>query len=272
MRKLLVLILVLSMAPAAPAEIAVQAGPNDANTLGNPGEQITINLLTAEGKQSVAIDLNDISQSSTVRIGYNAQEPIKSFTLELAPDGSMVIDVSRDSNSSQIVSSAEVVSIADSGDYVTLDASCTVPNVVGMPLEEAEANLIAAGFLPGVETGVFSDTVDINQVTAQSPAGGTITTCGSAVNLSYVCRRVTCGTCKGDVNGDCKVTIADVTALVCLLNKAGVPYSIRNTSCLYNPCADMNGDGSIKTNDLSALVVNLNGFGAPYRHTCTCCQ
>ncbi|MGA2071834.1 MAG: hypothetical protein ABSG97_10875, partial [Sedimentisphaerales bacterium] len=73
MKKFLVLALVLSMALAASAEIVFQAGPNDANTLDNPGEQITINLLTAEGKQSVAIDLNDISQSSTVRIGYNAQ-------------------------------------------------------------------------------------------------------------------------------------------------------------------------------------------------------
>ncbi|MGD1043391.1 MAG: PASTA domain-containing protein [Sedimentisphaerales bacterium] len=271
MRKLLVLILVLAMAPVASAEIAVQAGPNDANTLGNPGGQITINLLTAEGKQSVAIDLNDISQSSTVRIGYNAQEPIKSFTLELTPDGRLVIDVSRDSNSSQIASSPEVVSVAGSGDYVTLDVSCTVPVVVGMTKTDAEAAL-PPGFVIGTETGVCSDTIPIGTIVGQDPAGGSSVACGSPINLTYVCHRCTCATCLGDLNGDCKITITDVTALVLLLNSAGAPYSIPSTSCLYNPCGDLNGDGKIKTNDLSALVMWLNGYGPPYRRTCPCCQ
>jgi hypothetical protein len=256
------------MATAAFAEIAVQAGPNDSNTLGNPGEQITINLLTAEGKQSVAIDLNDIHQSSTVRIGYNAQEPIKSFTLELAPDGSMIIDVSRDSNSSQIASSAEVVSVAGSGDYVTLDVSCTVPTLVGLTKAQAEAAIVDANFTVGAETGVCSDSIPINQVTVQSPAAGTQVACGSPVTLLYVCHRCTCATCLGDLNGDNMVKTNDLTALVILLNTAGVPYNVLSSNCLYNPCGDLNGDVKIKLGDLSALIVKLNGYGVPYNHSC----
>jgi beta-lactam-binding protein with PASTA domain len=145
---------------------------------------------------------------------------------------------------------------------------CTVPSIIGLQKAAAEAAITAAGFTVGTETGVFSDTTPVGQVTAQSPAGGSSATCGSAVTLSYVCRRVTCATCLGDVTGDNKIKTNDLTALTILLNTAGAPYSIPNTSCLYSPCGDLNGDGKNKTNDLTALTIKLNGYGAPYNHTC----
>jgi hypothetical protein len=143
-----------------------------------------------------------------------------------------------------------------------------VPSIIGLQKAAAEAAITAAGFTVGTETGVFSDTTPVGQVTAQSPAGGSSATCGSAVTLSYVCRRVTCATCLGDVTGDNKIKTNDLTALTILLNTAGAPYSIPNTSCLYSPCGDLNGDGKNKTNDLTALTIKLNGYGAPYNHTC----
>jgi len=145
---------------------------------------------------------------------------------------------------------------------------CTVPCIIGLTKAQAEAAITAAGFTIGTETGVSSDATPVNQVTAQSPTCNTQQTCGSAVTLSYVCHRVTCATCLGDVTGDNKIKVNDLTALTILLNTAGSPYSVVPASCLYNPCADLTGDSKIKVNDLTALTIKLNGYGSPYNHTC----
>lgn len=54
----------------------------------------------------------------------------------------------------------------------------------------------------------------------------------------------------GDVNGDKKVNVADVTALVNMLKSGNV---------VYNEVADVDGDGSITNIDVKALVYNILG-------------
>ena len=54
----------------------------------------------------------------------------------------------------------------------------------------------------------------------------------------------------GDVNGDMKVNVADVTALVNMLKSGNV---------VYNEVADVDGDGSITNIDVKALVYNILG-------------
>ena len=146
----------------------------------------------------------------------------------------------------------------------------TVPNLVTPPMTKAaaEAAILAAHFTVGVETGVASDTIPINQVTSQVQTAGTQLPCGTAIDFSYVCHRVTCATCLGDLDGNSSRRSNDVTALVNLLNAYGSPYRIPTTSCLFNPCADMDGNSSIRSNDLTALVNLLNAAGSPYRVPC----
>jgi beta-lactam-binding protein with PASTA domain len=58
-----------------------------------------------------------------------------------------------------------------------------VPDVVGRPLAEAEAALISAGLVVGKVTEAQHDTIPFGRVISQSPAAGTNTTSGSAVDL-----------------------------------------------------------------------------------------
>jgi len=59
----------------------------------------------------------------------------------------------------------------------------TVPNVVNTPVTSARAAITAAGFVVGVETTKYDDTVPAGWVMAQSPAGGTQSAAGAPVDL-----------------------------------------------------------------------------------------
>jgi hypothetical protein len=137
----------------------------------------------------------------------------------------------------------------------------TVPNLVTPPMTkaQAEAAIVAAHFTVGTETGVFSDTIPVGQVTSQVQTAGTQLPCGTAIAFSYVCRRITCGTCRGDVDGDNWNRTGDITALVVLID--GLPSNrIKNTDCRYVPCADLNADSWIRSGDLTDLVIRIDGL------------
>jgi parallel beta-helix repeat protein len=77
-----------------------------------------------------------------------------------------------------------------------------------------------------------------------------------------------CQTCKGDLNGDGWIMLADMYMLSGILTAAGEPYQIPNTSPLYKDCGDMNGDRWIMLADLSILTAMLNAAGPPYQIQC----
>jgi hypothetical protein len=151
---------------------------------------------------------------------------------------------------------------------------CTVPDLLNpaQTKAQAEAAIVAAGYVVGTETGVFSDVIPVGQVTAQSPAAGSTPDCGTAVTLSYVCRTVTCKgpRCTGDVDGDGWVRSTDITALVTLIGSYPSPtYRMRNTDCRYDACADVDGDTWVRSTDITALVTQLGTYPSPsYRCHC----
>jgi hypothetical protein len=59
-------------------------------------------------------------------------------------------------------------------------AMCTVPNVVGMKAADANAAIIAAGFVVGTKTTAYSETVEYLKIISQNPVPG-VQPCGSAV-------------------------------------------------------------------------------------------
>ncbi|WP_007516349.1 serine/threonine-protein kinase [Pseudofrankia saprophytica] len=69
-----------------------------------------------------------------------------------------------------------------------ISASCvSVPNVVGQPADAANASLQRAGF--GVTYGgEWNCPYGYNNVTGQSPSGGTVVPKGSYVSISYTCK------------------------------------------------------------------------------------
>lgn len=73
----------------------------------------------------------------------------------------------------------------------------TVPNVVGQPQANAEADITASGFAVGTVGGQYSATVPFGIVIGQDPAAGTIATVGSPVNLV-----VSLGPPPGNVDSD----------------------------------------------------------------------
>lgn len=149
---------------------------------------------------------------------------------------------------------------------------CTVPNIVGMTKAQAEAAIDANGFTLGTETGTFSDTTPINQVTAQTVTAGTEPGCGTAVGFSYVCRTVKCLSprCVGDVGGDNWVRNSDIGQLVTLVSSYPSPtYRKNNLTCEYHPCADINADTWVRSSDIGLLVTKVSGFPSPtYRCAC----
>ena len=77
-----------------------------------------------------------------------------------------------------------------------------------------------------------------------------------------------CITCRGDLNGDCWITLADMYMLIGMMNAAGPPYQIPPTSPAFNPCADLNGDSWITLADMYMLIGWLNAAGPPYQIPC----
>lgn len=81
--------------------------------------------------------------------------------------------------------------------------------------------------------------------------------------------------CKGDVSGDSKVSIADLSAVVSLLSPAYAgttpPYTADPVPEGYE-CADVSGDGKVSIADLSAIVSYLSpayaGTTPPYTGPC----
>ena len=108
----------------------------------------------------------------------------------------------------------------------------TVPNVVNTPVTSARAAITAAGFVVGVETTKYDDTVPAGWVMAQSPAGGTQSAAGAPVDLV-----VSLGTYQGpdaeearallaalfdeaDTDGDGKLSWEEALAAVPSLSRA----------------------------------------------------
>jgi hypothetical protein len=135
----------------------------------------------------------------------------------------------------------------------------------------AEAAIDANGFTLGTITTIFSDTTPVQEVTAQTVTAGSQPGCGTAVGFTYVCRRATCATCRGDVNGDNWVRTTDISPLVALLTSYGSPYRASSSTCGYSPCADVNLDNWIRTTDISPLVSYISSLGSPYRCQCPSC-
>ena len=73
---------------------------------------------------------------------------------------------------------------------------------------------------------------------------------GGTSNPGYFTQGPASSSMLGDVNGDNKVNVADVTALVNMLKSGNVEY---------NEVADVDGDGSITNIDVKALVYNILG-------------
>lgn len=73
---------------------------------------------------------------------------------------------------------------------------------------------------------------------------------GGTSNPGYFTQGPASSSMLGDVNGDNKVNVADVTALVNMLKSGNV---------VYNEVADVDGDGSITNIDVKALVYNILG-------------
>jgi len=85
------------------------------------------------------------------------------------------------------------------------------------------------------------------------------------------CGVVPCATCLGDLNNNSKVTTADVTALVNLLNKySGVGYTVYPSHSDWKTCGDTNTNCKITTADLTKLVGWLNAAsGSGYSINCS---
>jgi beta-lactam-binding protein with PASTA domain len=65
---------------------------------------------------------------------------------------------------------------------VSLGTAFTVPNVVGMTDTEANSTITAAGLVTNMTSG-YSDTVAVDYVISQNPAGGTDVTAGATVTI-----------------------------------------------------------------------------------------
>jgi len=82
------------------------------------------------------------------------------------------------------ISDASDPSINDVSDSVfTVGVGVAVPDVVGMPQDEAESVITSAGLAVGTVTHDYSDTVAAGLVVSQTPVGGTAVPIGSAVSI-----------------------------------------------------------------------------------------
>jgi len=92
--------------------------------------------------------------------------------------------------------------------FTTLEPNCVVPEVVGMPEEEAEAAIIGAGLTVGNKVYTCDDAVPAGYVINQNPTAGYSATPGSEVNLW-----VSLGRPLPDLNDDGRIDFADLLIL-----------------------------------------------------------
>ena len=69
------------------------------------------------------------------------------------------------------------------GTKVTFIQNCTVPNVVNFLLADANTAILNANFIIGTITYQCDNTIAAGSVISTNPTGGTVTTCGTAVNI-----------------------------------------------------------------------------------------
>jgi beta-lactam-binding protein with PASTA domain len=98
----------------------------------------------------------------------------------------------------------------DYGSSVALVVSTgqtTVPDVVGMPLPDANTAIIAAGLTVGTISYASDCSVAAGHVISQSPMGGATATCGSAVGLVVSTGQTTVPDVVGDALADANAAI-----------------------------------------------------------------
>ncbi len=144
--------------PGTAVDLAVSAGPAGVtvpNVVGRP-------LVDAE-RAIVAAGLT----VGAVEKAYSNTVPAGSIVKQAPAGGSIV----RPGTAVDLVVSAG-------------PAAVTVPDVVGLPLANAERAIVAAGLTVGVVEKAYNDTVPVGSIIAQSPVGGSIVAPGSAVKLA----------------------------------------------------------------------------------------
>lgn len=123
--------------------------------------------------------------------------------------------------------------------------------------------------LPGCEAANTCANVTCNVTIAEDPlSGGVVMEDPSVtpqVNISAPsCFTCTCASCKGDVNGNGWVELADMGALIGLMTgSAGASVQCGTTvgTSTYNACADINANGWMELADMGALIGIMSGAG-----------
>ncbi len=116
----------------------------------------------------------------------------------------------------------------------------TVPDVVGMDQVSAQSAITATGFVVGVISQSFSNTVAAGDVISQIPGGGTSAPAGSSVDLE-----ISLGI-RGDLDVDGTVDSVDVGIMAGEWLSSGVLADIE----------PVGGDGTVNIKDFAVLASN----------------
>ena len=228
--------------------------------------------------------------------------PSNMFTFDLTATGTagQVINVSMFENSFFDLYWNSVEGVMPSKAVTIVSGNCIVPNEVNVPLADANAAIIAAGFTVGTITYQSDNNIPAGTVISTTPAGGVTADCGSAVAIVastgpcfYVGRvfsgpgfttftvtqamvdrwnavcRPNCWCCLAQKRGNgvytgSSATKTDLVDLACVKNPAN--YN-KSTTCA-NACCDFNMSGKIDSVDLAVVKNALNynkstGSGPP---------
>jgi lysophospholipase L1-like esterase len=102
---------------------------------------------------------------------------------------------------------------ATTGTVWNFTTSAMVPDVVGVPLADANSNIIAAGLTVGTITYEYRNTVPAGNVISQNPTGGTAVDIGSSVDLVVSLGRPVVPNVVGMTQSDANTAIISVDNL-----------------------------------------------------------
>jgi len=124
----------------------------------------------------------------------------------------------------------------------------------------------------------FTGTGTLHFAADTANRGGIVDATGAAMTVTWPADLPIGAVCKGDSNGDNKVNLADVTAIVGKLSPLTPPthippYTIPSTDPAYKAADDYNSDGKVNLADVTAIVGLLSPLTPPthippYTFTC----